>query len=95
MNVLFAINDPSDDQPMRSHRCAVIVGDDVNEHPLSGSDGFGPFVFKSEVFTSIKAGVLSEVVKPFPRAVESGGDVVTAMVSSAAIRLAGIGLRTP
>ena len=71
------------------------MGDDVDEHPFSGLDGFSPFVFERAVFATVKAGILGEVIEPFARAIESSGDEMAAIVSTAPVRLARICLRAP
>ena len=53
-----------------------------------------PPIFKSEIFAAIEAGILSEMVERMVRPVKSGSNKVTAVVSRASIRSAGLSLRS-
>ena len=93
--MILAINNPSDDEFVGPHRCTLIVRDDVDEHSFARLYCLSPLVLESSISASVEARILGEMVEPFTRAVESSADVVTTVVSNAAIRFAGIGLRAP
>ena len=92
LGLSFAANIPDNRKLVWAHRCAMIVGNDVDEHALAGADCLRPLVFEGTVCTLVRIGILGKVVEPFSRPVESSCDEMATMVSNTPIGFAGIGL---
>ena len=59
----------------------------IDEHSSAGTHVSRPTDFEDTISAPIEFGVLGEMVEPLARAVETGGDIVAAIIANATVRL--------